>query len=224
MCNYTSVNLRNLKDHGNKKHLEIAVIKCDECGFYAKNIRFLKRHQLKIHNIFLKVSRNRKDKEIICNFCKFFASSREMAVHMKIEHPNEKLFACEKCDYRSNFMHNITMHKNGKHQQKKLVCNQCNFETFWTNELLHHKRTVHDIFKNYCKSRETLRLSDVVRLCDHYGFQTNKYSTMIQQKQKKCGSSKLSKPFVKIDVEITVESDAAKVLSEVEKYRADMSY
>ena len=121
-------------------------------------------------------------------------------------------------------MKNVTIHKNGKHQPKKLVCNQCNFETFWTNELLHHKRTVHDIFKNYCKSRETLRLSDVVRLCDHYGFQTNKYSTMIQHKQKKCGSSKLSKPFVKIDVEITAESDAAKVLSEVEKYQADMSW
>ena len=39
---------------------------------------------------------------------------------MKIKHTKERLFDCDECGYRSNWMQNITMHKNGEHEIKQL--------------------------------------------------------------------------------------------------------
>ena len=55
-------------------------------------------------------------------------STREIGIHMEIEHPKQRLFDCDECGYRSNWTQNKTMHKNGKHRTKQLFCSNCTFE------------------------------------------------------------------------------------------------
>ena len=154
---------------------------CNECEFKTFHKFLLKRHQIKIHNAFFEEEKQNAKKNR-CKFCNVFAlSTNEIATHMTMEHPEERLFKCDECTYRSNWMNNITMHKNGKHQLTKLFCNQCNYECVWTNELSRHDRTVHGTFKNKYTPRDTL--SDD-RLCDSCGFQTNKSHSMKKHKRK----------------------------------------
>lgn len=206
---------------------------------------------------------------------------------MKIEHPKERSFECDKCSYRSNWTHNLLKHKDGKQGKTKLLCNKCKFESFWRSHLLYHKRTVHGSFKYKSKSKEAPKPCHN-KLCDLCGFQTNSDGyKAIDNHKKWCMASKIDKIPAQIedvrsqinlckqipynqrsakqkqklqklqqllcykknklrnfsfkkserirrkkpnltisheDVKDTEESDAAKILSKVEKHLADMSW
>ena len=120
-----------------------------------------------------------------CKLCKVNSlSTREIGIHMKIEHPKERLFDCDECGYRLNWTQNITMHENGSHRTKLLLCSNCTFASFWKNLLFNHARKVHGFWKTKLISRFKEQPSSL-RLCDFCGFQATNYHAMVQHKNKK---------------------------------------
>ena len=283
-CEFHTTTSKRMQDHIKRIHSKEKYI-CDECEFVTFQEFVFKKHQCKRHNTL------NQDEDISCKFCKFSfltTGNRKLAAkHMKSEHPKERLFKCDECDYGSNWRNNIRMHKDGKHRTSKLVCTKCKYASFWMPAFLYHKRTVHGIFKYKSNSREAPKPCQT-KLCDLCGFQTNNDKTMkINNHQRGCMASKIvgtpaqiddvrseidlykkipcnarsakqkrrlqklqqqlcslknrlmTLPFQKserrgrkkknpsvrsVGVKDTEESDAAKILSVVEKHQADMSW
>ena len=160
-CEFYTTNYNAMSTHIKRIHSKERLI-CSDCGFTTIFKDSFKKHQI---NKYIKEKRCRSE-EIRCKFCNTVGTTGKLTLHMKIEHPKERLFECDKCSYISNWMNNLRMHKNGKHEETKLVCNQCKFESFWGPELSYHKRTVHETFRNKFKSKPFHK-----NLCDLCGFQ-----------------------------------------------------
>ena len=122
-CEFRSMRRYDMQAHIRKIHDKEVKFSCSDCKFktFYKNV--FKKHQHRKHNILFEKN-IWYDHENICKFCKASAlTTREIAKHMLIKHPKERLFDCGERGYRSNWMNNIRVHRNGKHRKTELVCN-----------------------------------------------------------------------------------------------------
>ena len=56
----------------------------------------------------------------------------------------ESVFPCNKCDYTSSYLHNLTKHVNAKHTQIMHGCNFCEYKSSWKQQLKEHIRSIHE--------------------------------------------------------------------------------
>ena len=89
---------------------------------------------------------------------------------------DEKLFECEKCDYKCNWMSNLNMHTRAKHEKLKMDCDKCNYSTTWKVALLYHRRFKHGIFQKNTKYKELLEFQETI--CEKCGFAGSSKMTM----------------------------------------------
>ena len=104
-----------------------------------------------------------------CKFCSFIELDgfhQLMLKHYKKEHPKYKLFTCNLCHYKTNYMINLKGHKESKHEESIFPCDQCDFKSKWKTSLSEHRRTVHQIFKY--KTQGNMKSKEL--LCDKCGF------------------------------------------------------
>ena len=107
-----------------------------------------------------------------------------MMIHMKTYHRNDKIFDCDTCEYKSNWLTNLRTHQQAKHSGTKLTCELCGWKTAWKPPFFEHKRVVHGIFQNNSKYKTDLEHSE--DLCDLCGFTANSKRSMRLHKSSDC--------------------------------------
>ena len=62
-----------------------------------------------------------KNENFDCNHCnlKLTTSQNGIVSHMKSFHPEEKLFHCNNCSYRCNWLYNLRTHKKTEHKREE---------------------------------------------------------------------------------------------------------
>ena len=103
---YTAFRMREhqLKKHRNEK-VEILKLACGKCGPREKKI-------IKNENKFYQTDDESSLKRNSCFVCnKACSSHRERVSHYRREHPADRIFNCNLCDYGSNFLGNFKIHE-----------------------------------------------------------------------------------------------------------------
>ena len=118
----------------------------------------------------------------LCNITKF--THKALIVHMKTDHGNAKIFECNSCPYKCNWLPNLKTHEQAKHSGTKYECELCGWKTAWKPPFFEHKRAVHGIFQKNSKYREDLEASH--DLCDLCGFSANSKRSMRLHKSSGC--------------------------------------
>ena len=77
-----------------------------------------------------------------------------MIKHLKTDHPDNKLFECDSCDYKCNMKGNMKVHKAAKHEGTLLNCDKCDYKTKWKPRFLEHIRVSHGNFQRKSKHKE----------------------------------------------------------------------
>jgi len=120
-----------------------------------------------------------------CNYCDFKSGTTQSVVvkHMKSMHPTEKLFNCDDCAYKCNWLPNLKVHKRAMHDGTKYECDKCGWKTAWKPPFYEHMREKHGIFQRNSKYRKELELFE--SMCELCGFNsTSKRSMRIHMKSK----------------------------------------
>ena len=118
----------------------------------------------------------------LCSITKF--THKALIFHMKTDHDNAKIFECNSCPYKCNWLPNLKTHKQAKHSGTKYECEICGWKTAWKPPFFEHKRAVHGIFQKNSKYREDLEASH--DLCDICGFSANSKRSMRLHKSSGC--------------------------------------
>jgi KRAB domain-containing zinc finger protein len=157
-CTWKSFGRDAIKSHIAKAH------KGEEAKWLNMSCTLCQKGEKHDH---LKKKSNAHTTKFECTFC-FFACSNsreEIIKHMRIEHPKERLFECDICNYKSNWFANLRVHKAAKHGGKKLSCDLCGWETMWRNAFLTHKRDTHGIYRKNSKSKKRGKAEYACDLC-----------------------------------------------------------
>ena len=74
----------------------------------------------------------------------------EVATLLPLQNTGEKNLPCDKCDYTTQFSHNLTKHFKAKHTNVKLYCKLCEYSSRWQQVLAQHVKNVHKGIKHGC--------------------------------------------------------------------------
>ena len=139
-CEFETLALKSMENHKSDKHLNEKHYNCSECDF-----RSFYRHSIMSHIKTNHVISGGEAILIQCPKCRFGAkhdtcnedtyesiqmetfkcshcdfnciNTKETAlIHIKSNHPEEKLFHCNKCAYKCNFLYNLRSHKRAQHK------------------------------------------------------------------------------------------------------------
>ena len=121
-----------------------------------------------------------------CQYCTFGGKTTktDVVAHMKAEHPQEKLFSCETCPYKSNYMVNLKTHRNAKHNKETLECKKCEWTTTWRNAYSEHMRFKHGVFQRNAKHKKDLEFFKSV--CDLCNFSATSELSMRLHMKSQC--------------------------------------
>ena len=136
-----------------------------------------------------KIEKNKAPKVDTCDclICgKGFKTFGQRVKHYTNEHPNERIFNCEDCKYRTNYLPNLKTHKSSKHENKALECPQCPYVTTWNPTFHKHMRNVHGYFQK--KSKSSGENKGQAKLCEDCGLSTFNKS----HKKKGCDKKRVS--------------------------------
>ena len=109
---YQAITIRNhqLKNHKNEK-VQIVELECGKCG------QGKKKNTIKNKRKFNKTDDESSLKRNPCFVCNIDCSShRERVSHYRREHPTDRIFNCNLCNYGSNFLGNFEAHEK-KHEE-----------------------------------------------------------------------------------------------------------
>ena len=136
-CEFQSSRPSKMNDHANSVHLKKVRFKCSDCdlkSFYSRKIR---EHIITEHTEQdCEVERltcsdcisnreghkcreeDHETKYFECNFCDLRSTTTqgEVVVHMKTHHPKQKLFHCNHCSFKCNWLYNLRSHKKVEHK------------------------------------------------------------------------------------------------------------
>ena len=117
-----------------------------------------------------------------CQLCGEFKSTMSgLREHMRASHPLEKLFNCDKCAYKCNWLPNLNVHKNAKHEKVKIQCDKCDFSSTWKVAVNEHMRSKHGIFQKNTKYKDLMEFKEVI--CENCGFKgTSKMAMNLHSK------------------------------------------
>ena len=117
-----------------------------------------------------------------CQLCGEFKSTKSgLREHMRAAHPLEKLFKCDKCAYKCNWLPNLNVHKNAKHEKVIIHCDKCDFSSTWKVAVNEHMRSKHGVFQKNTKYRDLMEFNEVI--CENCGFKgTSKMAMNLHSK------------------------------------------
>ena len=117
-----------------------------------------------------------------CQLCGEFKSTKSgLREHMRASHPLEKLFKCDKCAYKCNWLPNLNVHKNAKHEKVIIHCDKCDFSSTWKVAVNEHMRSKHGVFQKNTKYRDLMEFNEVI--CENCGFKgTSKMAMNLHSK------------------------------------------
>ena len=139
------------------------IVRCATCKFET-----LKQVNLRIHMNHKHRASHEKRKALDiaptkCKFCVFVSSKRALVDHMKSTHPQEALFECDACSYKSNYQPNLNTHINAKHTKESFQCDKCYFKTMWKISFMDHMKVKQGIFQKNSKYKKDLEFSEIMR-------------------------------------------------------------
>ena len=140
-CEFETAKTKSLVDHTNAQHLNQKRYNCSKCGFKSYYDQHVQSHiatnhpksESEVERISCNECRfNRehvqciedhlesKKQNFACNYCdvKFMTNQEVIVIHMKSFHPEQKLFHCNNCSYRCNWLYNLRNHKKAKHKSE----------------------------------------------------------------------------------------------------------
>ena len=203
-CQYICKNKELLRMHIEQIHDGILNYCCSTCKYksYSRNginihiksvhedesvkIILLNCVNCKLGNTHKRCSSKESKTEFNCKLCPFKSTweKRGLLIHMRTKHPGEKLFQCDSCQYKSNMITDIKLHKEAKHDSLGFTCENCNFKTKWYQEFNDHMRGIHGIYKNKSKYKDDLEYN--LSLCDNCGFSATSKREMRLHTQSLC--------------------------------------
>ena len=141
-CEFETMTFNSMENHKSEQHLNEKRYNCSECdfrSFYRNNIRsHMKANhsdrageviQIKCPKCRFGTKHNKCNEDTSesvtlatfqCSHCDFNClNTKDSAlIHMKSSHPEEKLFHCNRCVYKCNFLYNLRSHKRVQHKVK----------------------------------------------------------------------------------------------------------
>ena len=181
-CEFETSRTQSLENHTNSIHLNQKRVKCSVCDFRSYHGQIITFHMATKHadndveierisciNCRVSTEHDQCDEDnsksdFDCNYCNFKkTTSQEVIVsHMKVVHPEERLFHCNSCSYRCNWQYNLETHKKIVHKilpnlnssEGRLdvshttdlqvsKCKACEFETKKMRYLRRHTHLMH---------------------------------------------------------------------------------
>ena len=187
-CSYETKSSYYIRIHKKVAHGANAdpskIIRCATCKFETLkqvNLRYHINHKHRASH------EKRKALDITptkCKFCVFVSSRKVLVDHMKSTHPQEALFQCDACPYKSNYLPNLNTHTNAKHTKESFQCDKCYFNTMWKNSFMDHMRVKHGIFQKNSKYKKDLEFSEII--CDHCAFKATSQLSMKMHIESQC--------------------------------------
>ena len=137
-CEFESSNPQSVARHRKSIHLNQKRFNCSQCDFKSYLRINVKSHMAtnhadneveverincsqsctEHHQCFKDNSESEKH-NFECNYCNLKLTTSQGAIvsHMKAFHPEEKLFHCNNCSYRCNWLYNLKIHKTTEHKR-----------------------------------------------------------------------------------------------------------
>ena len=140
ICKFEANRAQSMTDHTNSMHLNQKRFNCSECDYKSYFGHHIKIHMARNHS-----DNNGEIERISCSQCRFniehdrcnedsseserqnfdcnccnlklITSQQVLVSHMKTFHPEEKLFHCNNCSYRCNWIYNLKTHKKTEHKR-----------------------------------------------------------------------------------------------------------
>ena len=168
LCDYTSYFKHLVRAHQRPTQIHkdggtyVKRIGCDKCDQRIKHRICLTEDGTEDLNTMDNLTRT-------CDYCTFMTQGdRQLRAHIKSSHPGKTLFNCDKCDYKSNWLGNLKVHKASLHEAVIYSCDKCDYTNKWRPPFLEHKREKHGEFIRNSKYSEDLVFKEI--LCDVCGF------------------------------------------------------
>ena len=109
-CSYVTVNILNLKYHGDHIHQEGKVLPFEECASTAWHRSLLAKHEEEEHGIL------DSDGNYHCKHCEYKCPNRlRLERHMKCVHLQIRDFKCDLCNFTCALAHNLKGHMKTSH-------------------------------------------------------------------------------------------------------------
>ena len=195
-----TVKVKDVKQKIRNEKLDIKNENINKTEEFRLGVRSLDKKEedrnIKIEKLYKKTVRSRAPKiakkspttfkQFECDFCPFSGevAKKDIVSHMRTEHPQEKLFTCESCPYKVNYMPNLNTHRNAIHNKKVFKCLRCGWATTWKNSFSEHMRFKHGVFHKNSKYKNDWEISESV--CDMCGFSATSELSMKLHKKSQC--------------------------------------
>jgi hypothetical protein len=72
------------------------------------------------------------------------------------------------CDYKSNWMQNMTSHKDTKHEESVYMCELCNYTNNWKKRYSEHRREIHGVYEKALIHKADMKQKE--SMCEDCGF------------------------------------------------------
>ena len=184
----------HIENHHKNGKARILVIGCSQCEDKTphntcESVSDVRRNNALMttikDNAYIYQRRKLNSNSYNCKLCSIVRHShKDMMIHIKTYHPSEKLFDCDSCQYKCNWLPNLRTHQQAKHSGTKYECELCGWKTAWKPPFFEHKRVVHGIFQKKSKYRNDLEHSE--DLCHLCGFKANSKRSMRLHKSSEC--------------------------------------
>ena len=188
----TKIDQDKFAEAGEHKEITMKVLSCSDCELKTDSERILELHrnykhaveggrekELKDIQTGIKEAKPRRVTRIgprnssgvgdlhKCRICEFSTiGKKHLVTHFKNEHSGKKLYICDVCPYGSNWLPNLTNHKESIHDPKIYPCERCNYKTKWKATFLSHMREIHGVFKKVTKFSNAMNKPVACNLCE----------------------------------------------------------
>ena len=151
-CEFKAQFSSALVQHVRRVHAKLKPFKCSfpACVYRSFGNKDLKSHIDARHN-------PNRSKDFPCPLCtKSFYNKRDVREHIRVVHTNERLHACDKCDFTTHYKRTLQQHRGKMHHKVEPgACKyeKCKFRAELKGHMDKHVRTVHRPGKKLnCKS------------------------------------------------------------------------
>ena len=193
LCDFKSSSERSLKAHV-KTHAEAPFYKCKYCDYTSNTKSNIRRHIQEVH----------RTKKFNCDSCsRKFNSLEVLQRHMRNVHrgpppdePQNILFECEKCDFKSTWKRSAMRHKNVHLKHLRLtakqpnICYHCGMKFTRRYHLKRHEKRC----KHFVSQRMT---EDQCVSLMHNGFNKTDVNVVLKLFRRICGRTKVQQNVMK---------------------------
>ena len=175
-CKYGTNWLSNLANHKSSFH-DRKMLECDKCDFTAKWKGPFLEHRRDKHGIFLRPIKfsGNEPGETLCDSCGFSAPTFKSLTLHIRKEHGGRYNKCNDCDYSTPYPPVLRVHKQAKHSSTKYPCDECDYKGTTEMNIKAHIKYKHELGHNYFK-------------CDLCSFATSFPGNFKTHKTKKHGN------------------------------------